>query len=220
MRWSRCSRILAASGWLLAMAAGSEALASCPAGLALPDDDQAQHLRGIETHRRLQNEAFSEPATTPLLAQDLIGFSGLRYFPVDPGYLLAARFRASSGKATFELPTFNGERQRYSEYGKLSFCLQSGQPTELTLYRREDAGPMGRLTVIAPFRDLTNGTQTYSGGRYLKFLLPLAQPARIDFNRAVNPYCAYNPDLPCPIPPRSNWMTVAVPAGEKDYVRH
>lgn len=219
MRWSPFSQLLVTSWWLVAIAAGSQAVASCPAGLAVADDDRARHLRGIETHRRLQNEAFSEPATTPLLAQDLTGFRGLRYFPVDPAYLRAARFRASAGNASFELPTFNGERQRYSEYGTLSFCLQSGQPSELTLYRREDAGPLGKLTVIAPFRDLTNGAQTYSGGRYLKFLLPLAEPARIDFNRAVNPNCAYNPTLPCPIPPRSNWLTESIPAGEKDYVR-
>ena len=37
----------------------------------------------------------------------------------------------------------------------------------------------------------------------------------IDFNRAYNPTCAYNPTWECPYPPASNRLKVAVRAGEK-----
>jgi hypothetical protein len=212
-------RALRTACWLLGFVFSQPGLASCPLSATLNAEAKTLHQRAIEAHRRVLEETFSEPRTTPLLPEDIAGFNGLSFFPIDSNYHLPAHFLPSSGEATFELPTFNGERQRYSEFGTLRFCLESGAISALTLYRREDAGPLARLTAIAPFRDQTNGKETYSGGRYLKFRLPLNEPVSVDFNRAVNPYCAYNPMLPCPIPPRSNWLTSAIPAGEKDYVR-
>lgn len=178
---------------------------------------EASHRRAIEAHRRVIDAAFRDPASSPLSSADLEQFDGLSYFPIDEAYLLSARFESAPGARRFELPTFNGARQRYREFGILSFCDFDGRPATLTLFQRDDLGELGKLTVIAPFRDTSNGTETYSGGRYLKFLLPLADPPQIDFNRAVNPYCAYNPNLPCPIPPRSNWLPFAVPAGERAF---
>jgi uncharacterized protein (DUF1684 family) len=37
----------------------------------------------------------------------------------------------------------------------------------------------------------------------------------VDFNRAFNPYCAYNNTYDCPFPPPSNRLKVAIRAGEK-----
>jgi uncharacterized protein (DUF1684 family) len=39
----------------------------------------------------------------------------------------------------------------------------------------------------------------------------------LDFNRAYNPYCAYNENYSCPIPPRENRLPIAITAGEKVY---
>jgi hypothetical protein len=41
----------------------------------------------------------------------------------------------------------------------------------------------------------------------------------IDFNYAYNPYCAYNEDYSCPLPPRENWLKVAIRAGEKAFLQ-
>ena len=41
----------------------------------------------------------------------------------------------------------------------------------------------------------------------------------LDFNKAYNPYCAYSPDYDCPIPPKENYLTVAVKAGEKNFAK-
>ncbi len=35
----------------------------------------------------------------------------------------------------------------------------------------------------------------------------------VDFNYAYNPYCAYNPNWSCPIPPTENRLNVAIDAG-------
>ena len=42
----------------------------------------------------------------------------------------------------------------------------------------------------------------------------------LDFNRAENPPCAFNPYATCPLPPQENRLQVRVEAGEKIYQRH
>lgn len=68
-----------------------------------------------------------------------------------------------------------------------------------------------------PFMDATTGEESYSDGRYLD--LPSTDDGRlvVDFNYAYNPYCAYNANWSCPIPPSENRLTVAITAGEKTY---
>jgi uncharacterized protein (DUF1684 family) len=39
----------------------------------------------------------------------------------------------------------------------------------------------------------------------------------LDFNRAINPPCAFTPFATCPLPPKENQLPIAVTAGEKDY---
>jgi len=39
----------------------------------------------------------------------------------------------------------------------------------------------------------------------------------VDFNYAYNPYCAYNPQWSCPIPPPENRLAVPIEAGEKAF---
>jgi hypothetical protein len=81
------------------------------------------------------------------------------------------------------------------------------------------------LRVLAPgtdeselaifFRDGSNGAGTYPAGRFVE-LVPVAPGRyRLDFNRAHNPYCAYNTAYPCPAPWNGNTIPVAVHAGER-----
>jgi uncharacterized protein (DUF1684 family) len=37
----------------------------------------------------------------------------------------------------------------------------------------------------------------------------------VDFNRAYNPYCAYNENWSCPLVPPENRLNIAIRAGEK-----
>jgi hypothetical protein len=66
-----------------------------------------------------------------------------------------------------------------------------------------------------PFGDLTNGTETYKGGRYLDLDRTPTGLYDLDFNRAYHPFCVYDPSYVCPVPPRENRMTVAIKAGER-----
>ena len=63
------------------------------------------------------------------------------------------------------------------------------------------------------FTDKTNGSETYGGGRFLDLRIPEGNTLVLDFNKAYNPYCAYNNGYSCPIPPKENKLKVAVRAG-------
>lgn len=80
------------------------------------------------------------------------------------------------------------------------------------------------------FRDQTSTTETYPASRFLyvrdgsrefpkDYKFDSAKPTKLmlDFNQAVNPVCAYNPNTHCPIAPLENRLSVAIPAGEKRY---
>ena len=71
--------------------------------------------------------------------------------------------------------------------------------------------------LFLPFMDDTNGEQTYAGGRYIDLRIPEGNTLKIDFNKAYNPYCAYNEKYSCPIVPRENYLDVAVKAGVKVF---
>jgi hypothetical protein len=96
--------------------------------------------------------------------------------------------------------------------GVLEFTLD-GQPMSLGAFVDEGTTRINELFV--PFADLTTGKETYPAGRYLN-LQPMATGIyTIDFNKAYNPYCAYNEKYDCPYPPPSNRLKVEIRAGEK-----
>jgi uncharacterized protein (DUF1684 family) len=64
------------------------------------------------------------------------------------------------------------------------------------------------------FKDLTNGAKTYGAGRFLYAKAPKNGQVTLDFNQAVNPPCAYTAFATCPLPPKANYLQVAIEAGE------
>ena len=68
--------------------------------------------------------------------------------------------------------------------------------------------------LFLPFTDNNSTITTYGGGRYIDFQIPESNTFTLDFNKAYNPYCAYNHKWSCVIPPSENAMTIAVNAGE------
>ncbi len=76
----------------------------------------------------------------------------------------------------------------------------------------QDEGP---TRLFVPFRDLTSGNETYGGGRYLDLDRTSTGLYDLDFNRAYHPYCVYNPEYDCPVPPADNRLAFAVRAGER-----
>ena len=96
--------------------------------------------------------------------------------------------------------------------GTLAFTLK-GQALTLTAFVEADDTSLRRLFV--PFGDLTNGLETYQGGRYLDLDRTGSGVYELDFNRAYHPFCVFNPEYDCPIPPRENRLPVPIKAGER-----
>jgi uncharacterized protein (DUF1684 family) len=71
--------------------------------------------------------------------------------------------------------------------------------------------------LFLPFLDNTNGDTTYGGGRYIDLRIPEGDTIEIDFNKAYNPYCAYNSRYSCPIVPRENYLDTNIEAGVKKF---
>lgn len=171
----------------------------------------------IAAYREAYKAEFLKSVKSPLKKEEL---DQLRFFAPDSTYRVEATVQRTPDAEPFELPTYDGQKKTYVKYAVLTFRLK-GQPGQLTLYRSLQVArlPQYRDYLFLPFKDLTNGHETYGGGRYLDLRTGDIQNGKlkIDFNKAYNPYCAYSDGYACPIPPKENHLALKVLAGEKQY---
>lgn len=155
---------------------------------------------------------YSTPMESPLTNEDLHRFSGLPFFPVSEQYQVQARLEVTPATKPFGMKTTTQRMPMYRQYGVLHFELH-GQQLQLPVYQSAEATTEDR-DLFVPFTDLTNGKTSYKGGRYVEVQIPeTGTTLCLDFNRAYNPYCAYNPRYSCPVVPDANHLPVAVEAG-------
>ncbi|MBP6392356.1 MAG: DUF1684 domain-containing protein [Flavobacteriales bacterium] len=181
------------------------------AGWAQPDAAWPDSLAAYWS--RMEAE-FADSAHSPLLAEDRAIFEHLARFAPDPAFVVTARFKPSAKGRTFGMRTSTDRLPIYQDMGTLHFTL-AGRKRTLHAYQNLDllTKPGYEHYLFVPFTDLTNGTETYGGGRYLDLTGPLGPTVVLDFNRAYNPYCAYNHRYSCPIPPQENHLDLPVRAG-------
>lgn len=153
-----------------------------------------------------------EADESPIPPAQRASFPPLAYFPIEPEYRVPAALTVSRSDAVLEIPTSLGERRPHHRVGTLQFTLK-GHPLTLTAFVEVGQQDLSRLFV--PFGDLTNGTETYPGGRYLELQRTGSSIYDLDFNRAYHPFCYYNPKYDCPYPPRENRLPIPARAGEK-----
>ena len=180
-------------------------LAAC----AQPERPYPDEIAG----RRAEIDRFMrESAQSPVPAARRAEFPPLSYFPVDESYRIPAALTVARGAQVIEIPTSTGQRRPMRRIGALEFTLK-GQPLSLTAFVDATSNDMDRLFV--PFGDLTNGTETYPGGRYLDLDRTATGVYDLDFNRAYHPYCVFNVEYDCPFPPPENRLKIPIRAGEK-----
>lgn len=201
--------------WLVSAVAVVVAAASaCSSGPPAPAGDQSYAQR-IEAARATRDEAFraADNPYSPIPAADRASFPGLAYFPIDEAYHVPAAFapEPSAVPTVIDLATSLGTKRRTTRAGTLTFTI-GGATLKLAAFAGEDEG-LTRLFV--PFGDLTNGTDTYGGGRYIELERTATGVYDLDFNGAYHPFCVYNSSYECPIPPAENRLLVAVRAGER-----
>lgn len=139
-------------------------------------------------------------------------FPPLIYYPIDAAYQVPAALTLAPGSEVLELPTSTGLRRKMRRIGTLRFTLRA---QELTLTAFVDAAENDMRRLFVPFGDLTNGNETYPGGRYLDLDRTASGIYDLDFNRAYSPFCVFNAKYDCPLPPRENRLTVPIRAGER-----
>lgn len=199
---------------------------SCGQGKKYHDDNQKgtkqavpEKVQAILDYQEERNEEFRNPETSPLPDRYRKDFEGLDFFPADTNYVVRATFERTPDAQPFQMPSTTDESTWEIVYGKVHFEL-NGVQHELEVYQglelRNREGFKDYL--FLPFLDLTNGEETYGGGRYLDLRIPNSDTMIIDFNKAYNPYCVYNKKYSCPLVPRQNFMNTKVMAGVKDFI--
>lgn len=167
------------------------------------------------------NGNFKNPETTILIPSDFKEFTGLDFYPINLKYRVEAKFVRTPNEKPFLMPTTTNRKPEYVKYGEAHFSLD-GKDLKLNLYKNtqpyKEAGYEDYL--FLPYTDLTSGDGSYGGGKFLDCRIPKGETIVLDFNKAYNPYCAYNSKYSCPIPPKENDLLVRIEAGVKNYDKH
>ena len=176
------------------------------------------YIEEMKTHRYDINIKFADKETSILTKKDLKNFSALDFFPIDTNYRIAAKFELNKNSILFEMQTTTDRKPIYKTYGVATFKL-NGKAHKLQIYQNQELilKPEYKDHLFIPFLDSTNGNESYGGGRYLDVEQPNENTILLDFNKAYNPYCAYNYKYSCPIPPKENHLDIAVKAGVKAF---
>lgn len=185
---------------------------------ACSEPENSSYITEISQFRAEINTEFADTASSPLTEEGLTHFDGLAFFPPDEKYRVEAKFIRNPDPQSFEMETTTERRPVYVKYGEAHFLLD-GKKYMLEIYQSEKAKMIKEFKehLFLPFKDLTNGIESYGGGRFIDLKIPEGNILIIDFNKAYNPYCAYNHKYSCPIPPRVNHLNIEIPAGVKGY---
>jgi hypothetical protein len=137
----------------------------------------------------------------------------ISHYPYDPKLVFVVTLRPAVNAGTQTLLTPDGVEAVAGNAGTVQVSL--GGPSRTLQVKRLPGATADESELEIYFRDGTAGTGSYPAGRFVS-LLPRADGSYIlDFNRARNPFCAYNTVYPCPAPWSGNNLPDAVKAGER-----
>ena len=184
--------------------------------------------------RQAREALYRGHPASPVPAESRTGFRGL-HFRYDPRLRfelpliseseLDSAVAPAAGTArplnrfgALALPASTGLAPEFDRIGWLEFPFGEGTRRLAVFWLREYSGGL-----FLPFRDATNGRETYGGGRYLLDTAkgadlggdPDAGTVTVDFNFAYQPSCAFDARWSCPLSPPENRLNLAIRAGER-----
>lgn len=171
--------------------------------------------------RAVREQLFREHPQSPLPREARAAFRA-RHFDHDPGLRFEVRVSPAPppapGALALALPNSGADTLAFSRLGSVAIPFADGARTLSVFWM---AGYAGGLFI--PFRDPTNGTETYGAGRYLMDAAksadlggdPEAGTIVLDFNFATQPSCAFDPRWACPLAPPENRLDRPIRAGER-----
>jgi uncharacterized protein len=180
--------------------------------------------------RAVREWLYREHPQSPVPPDKRPSFEG-RHFEHDPSLRFELPIEPAPppapGAFALDLPNSGPDTLAFSRVGRITIPFAAG-PRALSVFWM--AGYSGGLFI--PFRDATNGTETYGAGRYLvdgaksadlggdptgaAGAAPgVAGTLIVDFNFAFHPSCAFDPRWACPLAPPENRLEIPIRAGER-----
>ena len=145
-------------------------------------------------------------------AKALQNFKGVDNYLIDESWRIIGRFVRADEGASIEITNVLGQVSESPVFGTFEFDMDGKTHSLLGL------GGESSEELWFIFADRTSGHGTYGAGRFLySDAMPENGRLTVDFNKAYNPPCAFNPYSTCPLPPQRNRMNLMVTAGEKDF---
>lgn len=192
------NRICLLVGWMLVLVA-------CE-----PKQKSLSYNEFIANDRKETHEFMNDAEDSPFADADSI--IQLNYYLPNEKFKVIAQIERINDGGQLTLGTSDGVPRIYKKHVFLNFDLNQQPLRLLVLKGVENEG------LFLAFADLTNDKTTYGGGRYINLnFSDQAEKITLDFNLAYNPYCEYNAEYSCPLPPLENYLKVAIEAGEKVY---
>ena len=172
-------------------------------------DPQAAHA----AWKAGRDALFGGHVQSPLTQGARATFTGLPYWPYDPGLAFSVPVNTAVPPERFVVQTSAGHDMPLSRFGRVTLPFGT-----LDVYWIDVYGG----GVFLPFRDATAGTESYGGGRYLLDTVKSADlgslhggELTLDFNFAYHPSCFYDHRWSCPLAPPANVLKVRLEAGER-----
>ena len=176
----------------------------------LPPDER------LHAFRSEKDELLRTHPQSPIPRDRRAAFGGLSYWPYDPELRFSAALEPEGVEGPGGVPLSGGGEMGLRRIGSVAFRL-AAEAHRLGVYWFTDyAGG-----VFIPFRDATNGTETYGGGRYLwdsakgADLGSAGDELVLDFNYAYHPSCVFDSRWICPLAPVANRISAPIRAGER-----
>lgn len=165
----------------------------------------------LERFRQRRDEFMRTHENSPLTDTQKENFVPLAYYDEDPDLVFIVVPNLEIDHTPIELGTTSGTVVEYVPHSQITLEI-GGEEVSLMVFREP-----GRGRLLIPFKDTTSADETYGAGRTVD---PQERPdgtMTVDFNYAYGPYCQYNDNWTCTLPPFSNWLQVPIRAGEKKY---
>lgn len=170
---------------------------------------------------RIEREAlYRGHPQSPVPAAEREAFRA-RHWPYDDALrqLVDVVAAPAASIAPLALPNSGSDSPAFDRVGDIRLDLPGWPEGGLGLFWMR--GYAGGL--FLPFRDGTNGAETYGAGRYLLDTAkgadlggdPAAGRLVVDLNFAYHPSCAFDPRWACPLAPPSNRLAARLEAGER-----
>ena len=168
-------------------------------------DKKRYNDKGLSEYQIEMNNFFKDASTSPLKRKDLKNFKGLDFFEHSDNYIVKAIIEKTPQSQPFKIETTTERLADFKKYGNIFFEYEGKKGYENYLF--------------LPYLDLTNGNETYGGGRYIDLYLEEHDTILLDFNKSYNPKCVYDEIFSCPIVPRNNFLNRKIEAGVKIFYK-